>query len=57
MPVYFPSISELKKFPILTKAPPIAIGIVNLSKIHNRLLKLYFFLNNNRPIVIPIAAP
>ena len=55
--VYLPNISELKKFPILTKAPPNAVGIVSLSKIHRRLLKLYFLLNINRPIVMPIAAP
>jgi hypothetical protein len=47
----------LKKLPILTNAPPIAIGIVSLSKIHNKLLKLYFLLNSKSPIVIPIAAP
>ena len=55
--VYLPRISELKKFPILTKAAPIEVGIVSLSKIQIRLLKLYFLLNKIRPIVIPIAAP
>ena len=55
--VYFPRISELKKFPILTNAPPIAIGIVSLSKIQKKFLNLYFFMNKYKPIKTPIAAP
>ena len=42
-PVYLPTISELKKFPILTKKAPKLIGIVSLSKSQKKDLILNFF--------------
>ena len=55
--VYFPTISELKKLPILTNMPPKATAITILSKIQRTESYLYRILYKIMDTIIPTVAP